>query len=107
MKRERVGCRVWAGRTGRAAWARAAVLGALMVAGCAPSPGPATSGAAPAAPGPGGGGAPPVPVATAAVAPIHLLVNYAAVGPSQSGLWATYEGGYLREQGLDGELTNV
>jgi ABC-type nitrate/sulfonate/bicarbonate transport system substrate-binding protein len=49
----------------------------------------------------------PVAVATAVVAPIHLLVNYAAVGPSQSGLWATYEGGYLREQGLDGELTNV
>ncbi|HLH26981.1 MAG TPA: ABC transporter substrate-binding protein [Chloroflexota bacterium] len=44
---------------------------------------------------------------TAAPAPIRLLVNYAAVGPSQSGLWAAYEGGYLREQGLDGELTNV
>src|SRR5689334_22499891 len=105
MERVRVQRRVCDAGKARAAWARSAVFGALLVAGCAPSPGPAASGAAPAAPqAPGGpvaapaapqaaGGQAAAPVATAAVAPIHLLVNYAAVGPSQSGLWATYEGG--------------
>jgi NitT/TauT family transport system substrate-binding protein len=93
------------GARGGWAWPRALALGALLVLGCAPSPGSSTPTApaqAPAAPA-----AAPLAAATAAPAPIHLLVNYAAVGPSQSGLWAAYEGGYLREQGLDGELTNV
>src|SRR6516225_9919884 len=72
---------------------------ALAATACAPSPAPS----APAAPGSTG----PAASATAPPAPIRLRVNYAAVGPSQSGVWATYEGGYLKEQGLDGELTNV
>jgi ABC-type nitrate/sulfonate/bicarbonate transport system substrate-binding protein len=84
----------------------AIVVGFLLVSACAPAaPTPAaapTQAAAPAAPALAPQAAP-----TVATPPIHLLVNYAAVGPSQSGLWASYEGGYLREQGLDGELTNV
>ncbi|HEY7063204.1 MAG TPA: ABC transporter substrate-binding protein [Chloroflexota bacterium] len=79
---------------------------------CAPSPAPsapsASTGAAPTvSAAPAAPAAAPPAAATTAPAPIRLLVNYAAVGPSQSGLWAAYEGGYLREQGLDGELTNV
>src|SRR5581483_10435681 len=78
----------------------------LLVLGCTPSAGPAAP-AAPVAAPPAAVPTAPAAAATTATAPIHLLVNYAAVGPSQSGLWASYEGGYLREQGLDGELTNV
>jgi ABC-type nitrate/sulfonate/bicarbonate transport system substrate-binding protein len=90
----------------RAGACAVAVL-ACVSAACAPAAAPPGPDAPPvAAPPAGPAGAPPA-APTAAPAPIHLLVNYAAVGPSQSGLWASYEGGYLREQGLDGELTNV
>jgi NitT/TauT family transport system substrate-binding protein len=40
-------------------------------------------------------------------APIRLVANYSAQGPGQSGVWLAYEGGNLRENGLDVELTHV
>ena len=44
---------------------------------------------------------------SSSAAPIHLVVNYAAAGGGQSGLWIAYEAGYYREQGLDVELVNI
>jgi NitT/TauT family transport system substrate-binding protein len=83
----------------------------MLVAACAPAVG--ERGSAPA----GGGGTPVppaaapassvAPAATAPPAPIRLLVNWAAIGPGQTGIWVSHEGGFGREQGLDLELTNV
>jgi ABC-type nitrate/sulfonate/bicarbonate transport system substrate-binding protein len=47
------------------------------------------------------------PSVAAPLAPIKLIANYSAQGPGQSGVWLAYEGGNLRENGLDVELTHV
>ncbi len=56
---------------------------------------------------PAASGAIAVPAVAAAPTPIKLLVNWAAVGAGQVGIWVAYEGGFGREQGPDLELTNV
>src|SRR5687768_11941834 len=49
----------------------------------------------------------PASSASAAVPPVALTVNYAALGSGHSGAWLAHEGGYFREQGLDVPLTYI
>jgi NitT/TauT family transport system substrate-binding protein len=95
---------------------RAALCGALLagwLAACAPSGGgsvaaPSGSGAsAPGGAGSEGAGQSAAAATPAPPAPIFLRANYSAQGPGQSGVWLAYEGGNLRENGLDVELTHV
>jgi NitT/TauT family transport system substrate-binding protein len=76
------------------------IAGGLLAACAAPSSAPpaAPSGASEAR----GGQASAAPPA-----PIRMIANYSAQGPGQSGVWLAYEGGNLRENGLDVELTHV
>ena len=83
----------------------------MLLAACAPAAGergsaPGGSGGT-SAPAAGAPAAAVAPAPTAPPAPIRLLVNWAAIGPGQTGIWVSHEGGYGREQGLDLELTNV
>src|SRR5581483_2499970 len=97
-------------RPGRYAALAGALLAGWVGAACA-----AGGGAAPAAPagaaatGAASSGPAAAPAAPAAVpaAPIRMIANYSAQGPGQSGVWLAYEGGNLRENGLDVELTHV
>jgi ABC-type nitrate/sulfonate/bicarbonate transport system substrate-binding protein len=76
------------------------LAGGLLAACAAPSSAPT---AAPSGAGEAQGGSAPA----APPAPIRMIANYSAQGPGQSGVWLAYEGGNLRENGLDVELTHV
>jgi NitT/TauT family transport system substrate-binding protein len=69
------------------------------------APAPAARTAPPAASVPAAAQAPAAPATAAPALPLRL--NYSTRGAGQAQLWMAYEGGYLREQGLDAELTNV
>ncbi|HLH23317.1 MAG TPA: ABC transporter substrate-binding protein [Chloroflexota bacterium] len=92
-------------------WCRAALAGALLVGAlavaCAPASTPTSAPAAATQSGTAGAAASGATAATAPPTPIHLIANYSAQGPGQSGVWLAYEGGNLRENGLDVELTHV
>jgi NitT/TauT family transport system substrate-binding protein len=104
------------GRLGPAVSGLALLVLLALLAACASSgtPPPAKP-AAPAAPAAGsagqaGAGATQSGAAaapTAAPAPLRLVLNSSAINGAQSALWAAYEAGYYREQGLDVELTAV
>jgi NitT/TauT family transport system substrate-binding protein len=84
------------------AWPVGALAVCWLVAACA------AGGSAPAAGPAGAGGAAAQTDQAAPAAPsIRVIANFSAQGPGQSGIWLAYEGGFLREQGLDAELTNV
>jgi NitT/TauT family transport system substrate-binding protein len=90
-------------RAGARRWLAVGLL-LLLVVACGPGTAPAAPAPAPAATV---GAAPAAVPTTAAPSPIRLRVNWAAAGTGQTGIWASYEGGFGREQGLDLELTNV
>jgi NitT/TauT family transport system substrate-binding protein len=75
----------------RALWSGLAL--ALVGASCAPTSAP------PAARAPDAEPLPPLPQ--------RLILNYSTRGNGQAGMWLVHEGGFLRELGVEEELTNV
>jgi NitT/TauT family transport system substrate-binding protein len=93
----------------RARWAPlAALIGGLLLAGCAPNaaPGPSPASAPAAAPPPGAGTGASAASAQPSPAPARLPLRaaYAARAFGHTPVWLAQEGGFFREQGLDVEL---